>query len=180
MAPECLEYLASDHSLESEEEDNDSISDRAVGRRVNLSPVNDGSDEDSSPPWRGTMVLTRKLTIRSKAANVSQAICLPVKTRITRLPKRANKCKLGDRSSCKSALSGEQPSSHNGLPIIRCTDNVGKPEDDSQADVGELKRQFSILRRSLVRDDDLLMPSDHANAFALLQRGLNVLDRRPL
>jgi len=165
VAPECLEYLASDHSLESEEDDNDSISDREVGRRVNLSPVNEGRDADSSPPWRGTMVLTRKLTLRSKAANASQAICTPVKPRIMRLPKKATKC--------------EQSSSNNGLPIIRCTDDVGKPEDDSQADIGELKRQFSTLRRLLVRDDDLLMPSDHANAFALLQRGLNVLDRRP-
>lgn len=208
----------------SEEDSDDSMSDKAfAGRgRVNPSPINEADDADSSPWWYTALwasnasqtihspVMTRRMplpdtipnTLSASSSVTSPAFephCAPIMRPLflrevpmsEQVPvmkelsppslETATKQEHSDglASSGKSAPRGKQPSNNGNLRIIACTDEVGKQRDDSQAGIGELKRQFSVLRRLLLPDDGLPMPSEHAKAFALLQRGLNVLERHP-
>mmetsp|Transcript_53331 Transcript_53331/g.103126 ORF Transcript_53331/g.103126 Transcript_53331/m.103126 type:complete len:305 (-) Transcript_53331:134-1048(-) len=83
-------------------------------------------------------------------------------------------------SSDELAPSGKHVSNFDDLPNDLCSDGVGKPNDESQAEIIELKRQFEMLRHLLPPGDESFMLSKHADALALLQRGLNVLEHRPL
>lgn len=65
------------------------------------------------------------------------------------------------------------------LATVVCMEDAGKLKDESQPGIGELKRQISALRNILKQDGDQSVPSDHAHAFALLQRGLNALEHHP-
>jgi hypothetical protein len=80
------------------------------------------------------------------------------------------------------AYSGPPVSSglNDVLSIAACMEDVYKANDESEAEIDELKRQLADLSRRLSPDVDSPITSDHASAFALLHRGLKVLERHPL